>query len=204
MKYARCHLGSSSNGRVIHSPLHTARLGGFTLIEVMITSTLVAIGLLGHLSMQAKNFDMNRSGVYSSKASQLINEMADRMKSNIDGVREHEYDILAKEPLLALAPGKKIADHCNDCSNAKDIANLDKADWQSGMRELPYYSSKTSTTADPEVLTQGTIERISDTPNYVTYRITIAWPLIKEITENNATQKDASKQNISMIVGFAI
>ena len=197
MKYKCSPLSRSSNGP-LYSALKTVGVGGFTLIEVMITATLVAIGLLGHLSMQARNLDMNRAGLYHSKASELINEMAERMQNNLDGVLAGNYQIPSTQPLLALRPKEPIpADFCSDCSQAGDIAQLDLGHWQAGMRELAYFSSTSG-----EVLAEGTIALKSQTTQYVTYEIAIAWPRIKEITEQNATQSAAPKQRVSMIVGF--
>ncbi|MBL1321402.1 MAG: type IV pilus modification protein PilV [Methylophaga sp.] len=57
---------------------------GFTLIEVLITLVIMAIGLLGLAGLQISSLRDNLSAEHRGKAAQLAYDMADRMRSNID------------------------------------------------------------------------------------------------------------------------
>ncbi len=57
---------------------------GFTLIEVLITLVIMAIGLLGLAGLQINSLRDNLSAEHRGKAAQLAYDMADRMRSNID------------------------------------------------------------------------------------------------------------------------
>lgn len=57
---------------------------GFTLIEVLITLVIMAIGLLGLAGLQINSLRDNLSAEHRGKAAQLAYDMADRMRSNTD------------------------------------------------------------------------------------------------------------------------
>jgi type IV pilus assembly protein PilV len=58
------------------------RAAGFTLIEVLVSTIILAIGLLGLASMQTLALKDNRDAFFYSQASSLAYEMSDRMKVN--------------------------------------------------------------------------------------------------------------------------
>lgn len=55
---------------------------GFTLIEVLITVVILALGLLGLAGLQISSLRDNLSAEHRGKAAQLAYGMADRMRSN--------------------------------------------------------------------------------------------------------------------------
>jgi type IV pilus assembly protein PilV len=55
---------------------------GFTLIEVLIATLVLAVGLLGLLGLQAASIKNNLSAYNRSQATQLAYDMADRMRAN--------------------------------------------------------------------------------------------------------------------------
>jgi len=57
---------------------------GFTLVEVLVTVVIMAIGLLGLAGLQISALRNNLSAEQSGKAVQLAYDMADRMRSNKD------------------------------------------------------------------------------------------------------------------------
>ena len=57
---------------------------GFTLIEVLITLVIMAIGLLGLAGLQISSLRDNLSAEHRGKAAQLAYDMADRMRANTD------------------------------------------------------------------------------------------------------------------------
>lgn len=62
------------------SPLR--RQAGTTLIEVLVTLIVLAIGLLGLAGLQASSIQSNQSAYYRSQATLLASDMADRMRAN--------------------------------------------------------------------------------------------------------------------------
>jgi len=56
---------------------------GFTLLEVLITLVILAIGLLGLAGLQATGLKNNHSAYQRSQATLLTYDMIDRMRSNI-------------------------------------------------------------------------------------------------------------------------
>lgn len=56
--------------------------GGFTLIEVLITMVVLALGLLGLAALQAKSLQNNQNSYYRSQATQLAYDIADRLRAN--------------------------------------------------------------------------------------------------------------------------
>jgi type IV pilus assembly protein PilV len=55
---------------------------GFTLVEVLITVVILALGLLGLAGLQISSLRDNLSAEHRAKAAQLAYDMADRMRSN--------------------------------------------------------------------------------------------------------------------------
>lgn len=55
---------------------------GFTLIEVLVSTVVLSIGLLGLAGLQAGNLKNNQSAYYRSQATQLAYDIADRMRAN--------------------------------------------------------------------------------------------------------------------------
>jgi len=56
---------------------------GFTLIEVLVATLVLSIGLLGLAALQANNLKNNQSAYFRSQATQLAYDIADRMRANV-------------------------------------------------------------------------------------------------------------------------
>lgn len=65
-------------------PVSRCRQGGASMIEVMVALFLLAIGLLGMLSLQNASQRSNQSAMYSSVAVLLARDMANRITANDD------------------------------------------------------------------------------------------------------------------------
>ena len=67
------------------------RRGGFSLIEVLITILIFAIGMLGLAALQATSVRSNQSANFRTQATALGYMIIDRMRANSDGVLRGEY-----------------------------------------------------------------------------------------------------------------
>lgn len=59
-----------------------ARSGGFTLIEVLISLVIMALGLLGMTALQIESLKFNNAAFLESQAQFLLTDMAERIRAN--------------------------------------------------------------------------------------------------------------------------
>lgn len=70
----------------------THHLHGFTLLEVLIAIVVLSIGLLGLASLQVNGLRFTQSAYFRTQATQLANDMADRIRANTAGFAGGFYD----------------------------------------------------------------------------------------------------------------
>lgn len=68
---------------------HGAR--GVTLIEVLVTMVIVAVGLLGLAGMQVRGLAIQKDAHGRAIATQLASDIADRMRSNVGAVGSYAF-----------------------------------------------------------------------------------------------------------------
>lgn len=99
--------------------------GGFTLIEVLVSALILAIGLVGVAGLQAMSLKNNQSAYMRSQATALAYDLADRMRSNVDAANAGSY-----------APGaaavRATCTTSTGCS-AQQLAQNDVSEWQSAL-----------------------------------------------------------------------
>ena len=66
---------------------HRRRNGGFTLIEVLVTFFIMAIGLLGLAGLQLTTLQSQLEGYHRAQAILLVEDMANRVKVNAVAAR---------------------------------------------------------------------------------------------------------------------
>ncbi|MES9962441.1 MAG: type IV pilus modification protein PilV [Candidatus Sedimenticola sp. 20ELBAFRAG] len=89
--------------------------GGFSLIEVLVTVVIIAIGLLGLASMQSAGIKLNHDSLLRSKATLAAYDLADRIRAN-----------------------KDYRDSYDTGSGASDFGAEDRVDWLNDLsQELP-------------------------------------------------------------------
>lgn len=67
------------------------RAGGVTLIEVLVTMVIVAVGLLGLAGMQVRGLSIQKDAHGRAIATQLALDIADRMRSNVGAVADYRF-----------------------------------------------------------------------------------------------------------------
>lgn len=129
--------------------MNRTKLNGFTMIEVMVTIVIVAIGLLGLAALLLRGMQAGNTSQLRSYAVAQAYDMADRMRANPAGLAAGHYDniiptgssascstLLASPSSspAAVAPPTTSPGTCGACSSAActvaNVAARDKCIWQ--------------------------------------------------------------------------
>jgi type IV pilus assembly protein PilV len=105
---------------------------GLSMIEVLVTMVLIAVGSLALAGMQLAAVKYNKEASFRSVATLLAVEISDRMRSNIAGVKASSYD---RNLDYAAATAAIAAPDCGshtDCTAAA-LAQLDIHNWQTSL-----------------------------------------------------------------------
>ncbi|MFC3907877.1 type IV pilus modification protein PilV [Legionella dresdenensis] len=102
------------------------RQNGFSLLEVLISTVVLAIGLLGIAALQANAIRYNQSAQLRSIAVAQISNMIDRLVANPTGVTAGFYNSVTGIPAMP---------SCTTCS-ASEIALRDTNEWNTANRLL--------------------------------------------------------------------
>jgi len=65
---------------------------GFTLIEVLVSALILAVGIVGVAGLQGVSLRSNQSAFMRSQATAFAYDLADRMRSNVPGANAGSYD----------------------------------------------------------------------------------------------------------------
>lgn len=108
---------------------------GATLLEILVTLVLTAIGLLGMASIQARSINDNYDAAANSRAMFLVTDLAERMRANMPGVWAGNYQRNSMSGSLVSSGANCRASDCT----AATMASFDLAEWfNSRLRvELP-------------------------------------------------------------------
>lgn len=114
---------------------------GATLIEVLVSILLLALGVLAMAAMQANAVQYGKVSEFRSVATLLANDLADRMRANHpDGQDMSAYNLTNaySRPTAAPADPKVVCDATNACTSFSDMAAYDLAQWlQNVYQQLP-------------------------------------------------------------------
>lgn len=119
--------------------------GGFSLLEILITMLVVALALLGHITLQNRTIGEQQAAFFQSMADTYLNDMAERMAANseaavmqtVDGtlVEATPYNGGNSEDFLTVNPAAAKAKDCTgdvSCSSI-ELAAYDLATWQNNV-----------------------------------------------------------------------
>lgn len=114
--------------KTIASPARRHRQKGFTLIEVLITVVILAIGLLGLAGLQLNGLRFTHSAYQRSQATILTNDILDRMRVNRLVAETGAYDIaFGATPAAANCTGSGVS-----CSPGS-LASADLGEWKQAI-----------------------------------------------------------------------
>jgi type IV pilus assembly protein PilV len=125
---------------------------GFTLIEVLVATLVLAVGLLGLLGLQAASIKNNLSAYNRSQATQLAYDMADRMRANKnESLDPTSGNVIATSTYLTMAL-KDAADQ-KDCAKmtgctGAQMAQNDLFQWRTALTNTLPSSEGTTITVD--------------------------------------------------------
>lgn len=107
----------------------SCRHAGFTLIEVMVSIVVLAIGVVGVAGMQLNAYRMNQQSAFATSAVQLAQDIAERIRANSRVATLTDAD----NPYL-FDTGRKIVEPAKTCfanqdCSAADIARRDVYEW---------------------------------------------------------------------------
>lgn len=103
---------------------------GSSLLEILISLLVIAVGLLGLSAMQTVSLKNINNSHFRALATVYAYDMAERMRSNLDGVTAGNYDNIT-------APGANTSCGGAICT-AAEIATLDGFQWNAQIAsELP-------------------------------------------------------------------
>lgn len=103
---------------------------GATLIEVLVTIVVLAIGLLGMAGLQITSIQSNHSAYYRSQATILAYDISDRMRANRTVALTGSYDV-------------DFPASSNTHSGSGNQAARDKAEWLNALADtLPSGTGK--------------------------------------------------------------
>ena len=104
---------------------------GFTLLEVLISLVILAIGLLGLSALQVTGLKDNLSAYQRSQATQLTYDIIDRMRANKISASNYLTSYMAPSTATQIA-GCSTSAGCN----ASQMAQNDLYEWNTELTDL--------------------------------------------------------------------
>jgi type IV pilus assembly protein PilV len=144
-------------------PASHARLGGFSLIEVLVALLILSIGLLGLAALQTTSLKYNTGSYFRTQATYFVYDIVDRMRANSAAVTNGGgYDVPD-----AAAANTAISDYglcktsgcaCNTAScDSGNLATYDLGTWYDRMSKVLPDSGTNLATIDVDASKQVTI-----------------------------------------------
>jgi len=121
-----------------------AAVGGFSLVEVLVSIVVLSFGLLGMVGMQASALQSNRDSRAQSAAVFLARELAESIRGNkTEGIKlpaSNPYVGAFSSPLAVAVPSYclNVAVGTTACTGSGEIANAQMTEWLNRVdAELP-------------------------------------------------------------------
>jgi type IV pilus assembly protein PilV len=159
---------------IIHPYSPRTRETGFTLIEVLIAVTVLSFGLLGVAGLQVTGMRGVQSSSYRFEAARLAEDLTDRMRANIKGLRAGYYkstDIKTDVGSLTL---------CTSSCTTADLAKNDLIRWYAEVQRALQLSATESAAKASVSCSDGACAADS------IVGVTIQWRERADLAERNA------------------
>lgn len=117
-----------------------ARMGGSSLVEVLVSMALVSVGLLGLLAAHATALRLTKLSAYQSTAQALAQDVVERVRANLGSQRFADVGAAYHLPLDWVAqssPPAMPTELCNTLQSvctSSQMAAADLAQWRSQVR----------------------------------------------------------------------
>jgi len=106
---------------------------GAILVEAMVTVVITAVGLLGIVGMLVAGIASSNKSLYRSSAVYMANEISERMRSNIGGVKANAYvGVGSSSKICRTSPGTPTPSSCS----SSELAAYDVYDWKTQIAKL--------------------------------------------------------------------
>ena len=115
------NIGNTDSAQPARKPL-SRRQRGDTMIEVLVTIIIIAVGVLGAAALQVTTLKNLSSSHSASVAAIVAQDFSERMRANPDAALADNYN-------LSEAPTTTTDCVTNACATAADLANYDKETW---------------------------------------------------------------------------
>lgn len=117
MRY-QCTRTALRQARAAHSE------SGFTLIEILISLIILAVGFLGLAALQTGSVQGTQTTYFRTQADLLVNDLAERMRSNRAGALNGHYAFASGG-----APGDPGCSGAGGSCDSAALANSDLNEW---------------------------------------------------------------------------
>lgn len=145
-----------------------SRQTGFTLLEVLVSVIVLAIGLLGLAGLQASSMRFNQSAYLRSQATILAYDIIDRMRANIMAAHNGDYNFTVSD----VTP-----------TGTTQLADIDRQQWRTALSHLPSGTGGVSVVYD-------------NTTNQYNVTINVQWGDIE--WDNANPKKNSTQQFVVM------
>jgi type IV pilus assembly protein PilV len=115
------------------------RQQGATMIEILVTLFVMAIGILGMVGLQYNSLKNGSNAQYRYQATLLAYDMAERMRSNPTGVEAGRYDAITKLTTES-DQGSPIT--------AGNLYKQDIFEWKTNLASLPNGNGEVTANGD--------------------------------------------------------
>ncbi len=146
------------------------RQGGFTLIESLVTVVILAFGLVGLVTMQAKIQVAQTESYQRAQAILLLQDMSNRISAN--RVAAAQYVVSAP-----LGTGDSQPASCAGLTGVQ----LDLCEWSQELKGAGEKQSANSVGA--MIGARGCVDQVSSSPPI--YRVTVAWQGLSNLKAPN-------------------
>lgn len=107
---------------------------GLSMIEVLVSLTIVAFGVLGLLGLQARALSFQKDSFDRRTAAEMVAQMSERIRANHMGLVGGEYDSAAWGHLQPTTPTPTAYAACAAACSESDLAFRDWTQWIAEFR----------------------------------------------------------------------